>query len=203
MEFLGTDYGGWVVDLSLIPEQSTIISAGIGEDISFDTALISRRGCNIIGVDPTPKSHAYIENYAGLNNFTLIKRALDNVPDDLIMMYKNTNPNYVSESFLPNHSSVSQLEYYYAETVTLSELFEQYEDVSVLKMDIEGSEYKVLQNLQAVPKSIRQMCVEFHHFCTDYTMEDTQKAIEHLHSLGFEKYVQNKPNAWAELTFMR
>jgi hypothetical protein len=36
IELLGTDYGGWLIDLDLIPRGSTIISAGVGEDISFD-----------------------------------------------------------------------------------------------------------------------------------------------------------------------
>ena len=37
---VGTQYGGWCIDLDLIPEKSTIISAGVGEDISFDKELI-------------------------------------------------------------------------------------------------------------------------------------------------------------------
>ena len=43
MQYLGTEYGGWLVDLDLIPERSTIVSAGIGEDISFDLELIRQK----------------------------------------------------------------------------------------------------------------------------------------------------------------
>ena len=73
MEFnlIGTEYGGWLLNLDLVPRESTIISAGVGEDISFDTFLIDQKDCKVIGIDPTPKSHLFIENYENLHNFYL------------------------------------------------------------------------------------------------------------------------------------
>ena len=54
--FLGTRYGGW----SLLDEDnlnnSTIISAGLGEDASFDIEFASKYNAKIIIVDPTPRS---------------------------------------------------------------------------------------------------------------------------------------------------
>ena len=67
---LGTDYGGWIVDLDMIPQGSTVISAGVGEDISFDLELINRYSCRVIGIDPTPKSHKFIQSQEELKNFT-------------------------------------------------------------------------------------------------------------------------------------
>ena len=37
--YMGSDYGGWSLSPDLIPESSTIISAGVGEDITFDLHL--------------------------------------------------------------------------------------------------------------------------------------------------------------------
>ncbi len=202
MEFLGTDYGGWLLNLDLVPQNSTIISAGIGEDISFDLELIRRKTCQIIGVDPTLKSHKFIESQSDLVNFSLLKKALDKNEDDVVFMYENTNPNYVSESILPTHHSVGK-NYYCAETITLPELFKQYENISVVKMDVEGSEYDVLENLAFIPDSVKQMCIEFHHFCTEYDLEDSQKILEHLKNLGFNKVYSNKPNSIEEVTLVR
>ena len=54
--FLGTKYGGW----SLVDEDnlknSTIISAGLGEDASFDIEFASKYDARIIIVDPTPRA---------------------------------------------------------------------------------------------------------------------------------------------------
>ena len=206
MKYLGTEYGGWLVDLSLIPERSTIISAGIGEDISFDLELIKKRRCNIIGVDPTPKSHLFIEKQNTLTNFLLVKKALDSESGKKIKMYKNSNPNHVSESILPSHFSVKESESYHAKTICLQDMFNKYDDVSLIKMDIEGSEYDVLNNLKDIPNSVKQMCIEFHHFCTNYHISDTHNIINLLNKLGFKKYYKNNvnsPHPLAELTFVR
>ena len=105
-QLIGTEYGGWLLDLDWVPENSTIISAGVGEDISFDTYLINNKNCNIIGIDPTLKSHRFIESQEDLQNFVLIKSALTATDNDVITLYKNKNDDHVSESILQNHRSL-------------------------------------------------------------------------------------------------
>jgi len=206
MIYLGTEYGGWLIDLDLIPEGSTIISAGVGEDISFDLELIDRKKCHIVGIDPTRKSHLFVESKTNLTNFSLIKKALASQPNDLVTMYENSNPTYVSESILPSHHSIKKFQSYHAETISLPEIFESYNNISLIKMDIEGSEYNVIKALSSIPDTVKQVCVEFHHFCTDHTLDDTQKMVDHLGQLGFTVGYQNKPNSsnpFAELTLLR
>ena len=203
-KLIGTQYGGWALNQELVPEGSCVISAGVGEDISFDLFLIKNKNCRIIGVDPTPKSHRFVENQKNLENFILLKKALLHLDDDLIKIYKNKTPSHVSESILDTHASVLKFDSYYAETVNLGVLFNEYDNVSVVKMDIEGSEYSVIESLVEVPSCVRQFCVEFHHFCTDKTIEDTKNAISKLKSLGFDSFVE-KPSdkQLSELTFWR
>lgn len=204
LEFLGTNYGGWLLDMDLVPQGSTVISAGVGEDISFDLELIKRKECKIVGIDPTPKSHRYIESASLPHNFILIKKALDNTNDSVIKLFKNNNPLHVSESILGSHGSVNNFDYYLTETVNLQNLFDAYNNISVIKMDIEGSEYKVIESLVTVPDSVRQLCVEFHHFCSAKTLDDTKAAIQILKNLGFTKYAE-KPSTKSlnELTLWR
>tara|TARA_A100001515_G_scaffold144096_1_gene147115 strand:+ start:1942 stop:2562 length:621 start_codon:yes stop_codon:yes gene_type:complete len=204
IELLGTDYGGWLVNLDLIPRGSTIISAGVGEDISFDLELIERLSCNVVGIDPTPKSHKFIESQTNLHNFYLLKKALTHANDDIIRLFCNTNPDHVSESELPDHNSVSKYEHHLAETIDLPTLFKTYDNISVIKMDIEGSEYSVIENLKYIPESVRQICVEFHHFCSGKTIEDTIRCIELIKSFGFvEMYEKSKYKKLAEVTLTR
>ena len=59
--FLGTEYGGYAVIPELLRPGALVYSAGIGEDISFDLALIERYGCRVHGFDPTPRSLAWLE----------------------------------------------------------------------------------------------------------------------------------------------
>jgi len=204
MIHLGTEYGGWLVNLDLIPENSTIISAGVGEDISFDLQLINLKNCKIIGIDPTVKSHNFIQTHSPIPNFTLLKKALASTPEDVVRMFTNTNPNHVSESILQSHDSVNKLSYHLAETVTLDELYKQYNNISLIKMDIEGSEYSVLENIEFIPESVKQLCVEFHHFCTNKTIEDTKNCILKINNLGFKNFIE-KPSTKElnEITFWR
>jgi len=177
---LGSQYGGWVIDLDIIPEGSTVISAGVGEDISFDEDLIKRKQCNIIGIDPTHKSIDYIKKRK-VGNFSLIEKALWK-NDDNILLHFNSNPDHVSESVLADHHSALSAGHE-CQTITIPQLVEEYEDISLLKMDIEGAEYDVINSLEEL--DIPQVCVEFHWFCSDKTEADTTDCISKLMSFGY------------------
>jgi FkbM family methyltransferase len=121
---LGTEYGGWsfVDDDSL--KGCTIISAGLGEDASFDIEFAKKYDAKVIIIDPTPraiKHFSEIQNALGkqatqkyvdsgcqpvssydlsnLNkdNFTFIDKALWNENTSL-KFFSPPNPNNVSHS---------------------------------------------------------------------------------------------------------
>lgn len=123
--FLGTPYGGWeFIDKNLY--NSTIISAGIGEDISFDVEFINKYDAKVILIDPTPRSiehiNKVIENIGNKktleydstsgnqpiesyelsnvkkNNIIFVDRALFNEDNKLIKFYSPPNPEHVSHS---------------------------------------------------------------------------------------------------------
>ena len=193
-EMQGTQYGGWMLDLDRVPEGSTIISAGIGEDISFDLALMKKKNCKIIGIDPTEKSHRFIEAQGELKNFILVKKALTELEGDVIRLFKNSNANHVSESIMSDHHAINAFDSYLCETTSLETLFSMYDNISVVKMDIEGSEYDVIPNLKEMPNTVEQFCIEFHHFCSSKTIEDTKAIIKKMAEFGFSKFVE-KPNS--------
>lgn len=53
---LGTAYGGWMFEDHASLHNCTIISAGLGEDASFDVAFAKKYGATVIVVDPTPRA---------------------------------------------------------------------------------------------------------------------------------------------------
>ena len=61
-EFLGTAYGGWCICPEKITPASVLYSLGVGEDISFDLAMIDKYQVQIYAFDPTPQSVAWIKN---------------------------------------------------------------------------------------------------------------------------------------------
>jgi FkbM family methyltransferase len=182
MRVIGSEYGGWAVDLDLIPNGSTIISAGVGEDITFDEGLITLKNCRVIGIDPTEKARKHVEK-KGSSKIIFLQKVLSARDGQTIKIYKSANPDWVSESINPNHQGVSRLDCYEAPTISLRSLLETYDNVSILKMDIEGAEYEVLNSICEL--NIPQVCIEFHHFCTDVSDEDTNRCIKHLEQMGY------------------
>ena len=58
----GNDYGGWNLPGELIRPDWLVYDFGVGEDISFDIALLENHRCAIHAFDPTPKAIAFVEN---------------------------------------------------------------------------------------------------------------------------------------------
>lgn len=183
---LGTDYGGWTIDLDSIENNSTIIDAGLGEDISFSLELQKIKNVKIIGIDPTQKSIEYIKNL-NLDNFELIEKAIAKYGEKQITMFKNKNSEHVSESMFSSHFSVKG-EFYSVDCISFKELIENNHNISLIKMDIEGSEYDCLQECLG----IKQVCVEFHDFCIeDKKRKDTDLMIKMMIKNGYEVLYSN------------
>lgn len=191
---LGTEYGGWVVDLDSINDGDIIIGGGVGEDISFEEGLLKHKSVKIIAVDPTIKSHRFLEMKKN-SNIDLIKRAIEKEGHGKVTIYKNTNPNYVSESVSNTHDMVGS-DSYEADTVSIGELRDQYSP-SLIKIDIEGSEYNVYKECIGV----KQVCIEFHHHCmADKSLDDTKSVIKEFEDNGYT-VIDNRNNI--ELTFLK
>ena len=179
-QMLGTTYGGWVVDLDSINDGDVIIDAGLGEDISFLEGLNKHKKVKIIGVDPTEKSHRFVES-KNLDNLTLIKKAVEKHGVDKITMFKNSNPNHVSESVYSDHASTKG-EKYDIDCISIKELREKY-NPSVIKIDIEGAEYNVIPECIGV----KQVCIEFHHHCISIVdMSKTKEMVKLMLDNGYE-----------------
>ena len=57
---LGTAYGGWYFINRKDLWNSTILSLGAGEDISFDVEFVTKYDAKIVIVDPTPRAIKHI-----------------------------------------------------------------------------------------------------------------------------------------------
>ena len=131
---LGTEYGGW----SFVDEQDlygcTIISAGLGEDASFDVEFASKYNAKVIIVDPTPRAISHFEkiidslgkpaiqeysnsgcqpidayNLSAVTeeSFTLITKALWDKNTNL-KFFEPINPNHVSHSIVNYQNNYSE-----------------------------------------------------------------------------------------------
>lgn len=96
---LGTDYGGWWVPTEGLDTSSVCYCAGVGEDISFDLALMDRFGCHVLAIDPTPRAAAHVERIGTPAGFELLPVGLAG-SERVARFYAPQNPEHVSHSML-------------------------------------------------------------------------------------------------------
>jgi FkbM family methyltransferase len=160
IERLGSRYGGWKIPSSFIGLDSVVYCAGAGEDITFDLELIQRFGCQVYTIDPTPRAKAHVAVTAPSDNrFHFLDVGLWDC-DDVIRFYAPADPTHVSHSAL-NLQRTS--EFFEAPVKKLSTIMREHghKRLSLLKLDIEGAEYRVLDSLIADGVNADVICVEY------------------------------------------
>jgi FkbM family methyltransferase len=194
-ERLGTRYGGWWLYAPAIGREPLLIDCGLGKDISFPLAFLERFGGRVIGIDPNPDALAYCREHCpprmevraaalwsepGRRLSFHLPRSADKLPK---------GADGVSGSLLASHGYAGDqaLE---VTTTSLGEVLASTgrAECDMLKLDIEGAEYEVLQALCADGQieRTRQLAVEFHHGWTDRTLQDTEACVAQLAAHGFE-----------------
>ena len=181
---IGSKYGGWYIDPNIVPQNSYIISAGLGNDISFDLAMIKLTNCFVVGIDPTTLAAKTVSKIKE-PKFVYIKRGL--FPNDNGMTMSNlmTNGNSI-------YSCGRMTTKFH--TISIPTLIKMYKNISVLKMNIEGAEYPVLMHLPEI--DIKQVCIRFHHRkkTVPYNLKNTEKCILKLVRMGYEVMETNAGN---------
>ena len=177
LEKLGSDYGGYAVPVDLLGPDSTCYSCGVGEDVTFDLALIARTGCRVHAFDPTPRAAAYasqISEREPLFSFHPygVWRA-----DETKRFYSPADDSHVSHS-IGNLQGTH--EYFDAECRSIPSLMAElgHSTLDLLKLDIEGAEYDVLENVLDTQVDVRVLCVEFHVATSTATMLDALRRIQ-------------------------
>ena len=55
LKLYGTQYGGMIIQENEDLEKSHVLSAGSGEDLTFDIELINKFNCRVFLIDPTQR----------------------------------------------------------------------------------------------------------------------------------------------------
>ena len=152
--YLGTEYGGW----SFIEPKNTsklnVLSAGVGEDVSFDIEFLNKYNSNIYFVDPTPRAiqhmnkliknigkpntlpfntnsgkqpiNAYNLKDVDIANINVIEKALFNKSNLMVKFYLPKNKENVSHSISNFQNNFAKdTEHIYVETTTVSDILQK------------------------------------------------------------------------------
>lgn len=200
---LGNEYGGYTACLDGLNASSVVYSFGIGLDLSFDRAIIEQLGVTVHAFDPTPRSVTWAreQQLSGLvvHEHGLLDR------DGVVRFNKPRNPEHISHSVLDSEvsdrvSTEAPLELAVKRLHTVMREL-GHRRVDVLKMDVEGAEYDVIDDLCREPVDVGQILVEFHHMLPGIAVRRTERAIDQLVELGYVPFFVSKTGR--EWSFLR
>lgn len=203
--YLGDEYGGWMVCEPANPKdfkRAIVYTVGVGENIEWDKAMMSYYGTVHHGWDPTPRAVDFIRTKPPPHDFHFHKYGLSS-KDGFV---RATLP-------VGNHASYTISQYEHAEAQEGKETqipvlhiqsmlkMLNHKHISVLKIDIEGSEFDVIQhwaeNNYHVPAD--QILIEFHERYFNSAKSLVTRAIEQMQSIGFQVFHRTK----LEISFIR
>lgn len=171
----------WHLDPTGLDERSVVLSGGVGKDISTELELIDGYGCHVDLFDPSPTGVATMqrpENH---------RPQLEFRPEGLagatgtVRFSEPADPGEGSFTVDRNEANVEFT------CRSLSEFARErgYERIDLVKLDVEGFEYEVLDDLLACGLPIRQLCIEFHHFEAHIPWRATASALSKLGRAGY------------------
>ncbi len=180
---LGNAGAAWTFCPDGLFERSVVYSFGVGEDISFDLGLIQRFGVTVHGFDPTPRSVAWVGAQSLPHPFVFHPYGVA-AQDGVRRFAPPRNARYVSHTLLHRGSPGNAI----AVTVQrLSTILRTlgHSRIHLLKMDIEGAEYEVLDDLLDSELEVEQLLVEFHHRWPEVGVAKTKRTIHQLNEAGY------------------
>jgi len=211
-ERIGTPYGGWIIPKDWLTQDSVCYLVGAGEDISFDLGVAAKYGCQVHIFDPTPRAVSHFEEIAkGLKQGLPAKCSTSpsglypEYPlelaahlkfhpigiwneDTTLRFFAPQNEAHVSHSLVNLQHSDRHIE---VPVRQLSGLMLElgHRRLNLLKLDIEGAEYQVIQSILENKIEIDVLCIEFdesaaNHLDTKY-LERIEQSLKSLLNVGF------------------
>ena len=182
----GARSGVWTVCPDGITPDGVVWSFGVGDNIAWDLAMIRRFGVEVHAFDPTPAAVRWVRSQTLPPRFHFHQYGV--AAHDGVLRFaaprKARDINYTPAGDGEKGPCVT------APVRRLSTLWEQLgrRPIDVLKMDIEGGEYEVIDDLLSSGPPVRQLLVEFHHHFPSVGLAKTVRAVRALEAAGFQVF---------------
>jgi FkbM family methyltransferase len=195
----GARSGVWTVCPEGITPESVVLSFGVGDNIAWDLAMIRRFGVVVHAFDPTPASIRWVRSQVVPSRFLFHEYGLA-AHDGVVDFVAPRKAGAVNFRPLGRGESSAAVT---APVRRLSTIWDQLgrPPIEVLKMDIEGGEYEVIDDLLSSAVPVRQLLVEFHHNFPSIGLPKTLRSIQALEIAGFRIFHISERGL--ELSFLR
>lgn len=168
-----------------------VYSLGVGDSIAFDQYLIETYGAEVHAFDPTPFAVEWLANQDTPKGFHFHQWAVAGEDGELWMAQRANRKGIKSgvmwQSIEPDQADEASIQ---VPCFCLASIVAKlsHEKIDLLKIDIEGMEYPVLESLSNMKKRPTQILVEFHHRFADIDKSATRDAVNALLGMGYQVF---------------
>jgi FkbM family methyltransferase len=172
---VGEVNSGWVIHTNPLPKVA--YCAGVGKGMSFEIELARISNACVFVFDPSPTGISTVENTdTGKLKFYPVGMAAETAVYEFSLP---ESPEEGSYSVARDGLEKTTFECWSLQTIMQKH---GHRSIDLLKMDIEGFEYDIIDGLLRSEILIRQLCVEFHPWLRPGR---TFKTIRKLHKAGY------------------
>ena len=176
-------HGGWWLCPAGLPAGGRAYCFGIGEDLELERVLATRFAMRVFAFDPTPWTVAWMAGQELPDG--LDYRPLGLAAYDGRAFFHEPGRRTSSHSMIVREGQTgrgAEVEVRRLPTL-LREL--GHDGIDLLKLDIEGAEYEVIEDLRSADVRPDQLLVEFHHRFAAIGNQKTEAALRSLGELGY------------------
>jgi FkbM family methyltransferase len=184
VEWHGTVKHGWAIDPQGISKDSVVYAFGVGDNISFDLSMIEKYGVCVHAFDPAPQAAQWLAKQTLPERFKFHEVAVSD-HDGFVELFPPV-PGRKCHTTLERIPGQTPMHRVPARRVTTIMQELGHDRIDILKMDVEGAEYEVVEDLIRSRPPIRQLLVEFHHRFPTLGAKKTKDAIRLLKNHGFQ-----------------
>jgi len=134
----------------------------VGANVGFYSLLLHRNFGRVVAVEPHPRNMRVLKENArsmGAKNITCVTKAVSEKDGNTVPLFSGSHDGAHS---LLRRSTISSQEYFPVETITLSSLLKDFERVDLVKVDVEGAEWEVLEGAVQIIDKIETWVIELH-----------------------------------------
>lgn len=210
---LGNDSdGGYVISKKSVENSKLLISFGLSNDWSFEEAYTNMTDKKVYCYDLSVNNFFWIKNFIkSVLNILFLRDVKENFKNLIsYLRYKiffgNKNNFHIKKYIFPLNNKKN---FYKKENITdLNEILKIIKESCYLKIDIEGAEYRILDQIIFNQSKIDGISIEFHDFDIHLNLirnfiNQLDLEIVHLHVNNFGLINKNSVPSVVEISFAK
>jgi FkbM family methyltransferase len=178
----------WTYIIDRLSAGSVVYSLGVGDNVDFDLGIIKSFGARVYAFDPTPYAKEWVES-SDLPPEFVFKPWAAAGEDGTLRLYRRVSRRGKKAKVMwtAEDEAGDSNDYIDAPAYTVRTIMQMlgHQKVDLLKMDVEGAEYDILDGLRHATHPPEQLLVEFHHRFPGIGKERTAAAIKGLAKIGY------------------